>query len=87
MTLHQSQVMEHRADVQQLRVVGQLLALAAQSTEQEDPARVVVEQVGLDVADVFGGGLGQCAVGDLDAGDGGAHGVFLVVNALAALRV
>ncbi|MNP11365.1 hypothetical protein D3C76_1035480 [compost metagenome] len=86
-TFHQAQVMEHRAYIQKLRVVGQLLALAAQRAEQKHPARVVVEQVGFDVADVFGGGFGQGAVGDLDAGDGGAHGLFLKVSAGAALRV
>jgi hypothetical protein len=45
MTLHQTQVMEHRADVQQFWVVAQLLAFAAQGTEQKHPARVVIQQV------------------------------------------
>ena len=75
-TFDQTEVMEHCADVQQLRVVGQLLALAAQCAEQKYPARVVVEQVGFDVADVLGGGPGEGAVGDFDAGDGRAHGRF-----------
>ena len=38
MALHQAEVMEHCAHVQQFRVVGQLLALTAQGTEQEYPA-------------------------------------------------
>ena len=73
-TLHQPQVMKHRTDVQQLRVIDQVLAFTTQCAEQKHPARVVVQQVGFDVSNVFGGGPGQGAVGDPDAGDGGAHG-------------
>jgi hypothetical protein len=41
------------------------LAFAAQRTEQKHPARVVVEQVGFDVADVFGGGPAKALSGIL----------------------
>jgi hypothetical protein len=46
---------------------------------------MVVKQIGLGVANVFGGGLGQRAVGDFDTGNDAAHGAFLVGNAVAAL--
>jgi hypothetical protein len=78
MTCDQTKVVEHRADIQQLRVIGQSLALAAQGTEQKHPARVVIKQFGFDVADVFGGGSGEGAVRDLDAGDSAGHNGFLV---------
>ncbi len=70
---HEAHVVEHRGGIEQFRVVGEPLGVAGQGAEQEHAARVVVEQVGLGVADQVGDLASQGAVGDGDAGDGG-HG-------------
>ena len=70
---HEPHVMEHRADVEQFRVVLQLLALAGERAEQKDARRVIEEQIGFGVANQLRGVAGHLAVGYPDPGDCVAH--------------
>ncbi len=61
---HQSEVVEHRARIEQLAVELQTPMNARQRAEMIDTARMIEEQLGFGVADVFGDGAGKPAVGD-----------------------
>src|SRR5690606_29540606 len=67
--LAEAEVVEHRADVEQLGVVVQAAAAPAQGAEPVDPPGVVVDQLLGGVPDQFGGFGGQFRVGDGDPGD------------------
>ena len=72
---HQAHVVEHRTEVQQFRVVLQAFAVAAQRAEQEDAARMVVQEIGFGIANQFGRGACNGAVGYFDACDDGVSHV------------
>jgi hypothetical protein len=72
-TFGQAHIVEHGADIEQLRVVFQPLPLTGQSSPQEDAAGMVVQQVILGVPDELGGGLRQRAVRHRDSSDGIRH--------------
>ena len=59
----QPDVVEQRADVEQLRVVVQAELLALQRAPEEHPARVVEQQLRGDVLHELGGLAGERAVG------------------------
>ncbi len=74
MPLDEPDVVEHRADVQELGVVVQPAALALQGAEGVDAERMVVEQIGLNAANQLGGVARQPAVRDGYGGLNGGHG-------------
>ena len=59
-------VVEHRADVHELGVEVEALALALRGAERVHAQRVVIEEVRLDAADQLGRLTRQPAVGDGD---------------------
>jgi hypothetical protein len=65
--LGQPDIVEHGPDVEQLRIISQTFALTGQGAEQLDPSGVVIEKVGLLVADQLRQVFGHLAVGDFDA--------------------
>ena len=70
---HQADVVEHGTGVEQLRVVVETALLTGKGGEVVDAAGVVVEQLGLGVADELLDLAGELGVGDGDAGNGGGH--------------
>ena len=70
----EAEIVEHRADVQELGVGFESKTLALQRAEQKDASRVVVQQVALDVADELGCFADESAIGNLDPGDDFSHG-------------
>ncbi|MGY4483443.1 hypothetical protein ACVWWR_002634 [Bradyrhizobium sp. LM3.2] len=71
MVRHQADVVKHGAGVKQFAVECQSAADARYRAELVDAAGMVEEQVGFGVADVFGDGTRQPAVGN----DGGLDDV------------
>ena len=71
--LDEPDVVEHRADVEQLRVVVQAELLTLQRAPQEHPPRVVEQQLRRDVLHELGRLASERAVGDRNPGDGGAE--------------
>ena len=66
----EAHIMKHSADVEQLGIKLQFLALARERAKVEDPRGMVVKQRGLGVSHQLPGGVGEFALWNLDAGDG-----------------
>jgi hypothetical protein len=79
--LDEADVVEHRADVEQLGVVVQAELLALQRAPEEHPPRVVEQQLRGDVVHELGRLASERAVGDRDPGDGGADGTHAIQHA------
>src|ERR1700716_3655799 len=71
--LGQAEVVEHRADVEQLGVGLDFAVAALQAREEEHSAGVVEQQRGAGLADQLGGPAGALGVGDVDPGDRLGH--------------
>jgi hypothetical protein len=71
--LGQAEVVEHRADVEQLGVGLDPAVAALQGREEEHPAGMVEQQRGAVFADQLGGLAGQLGVRDVDPGDRLGH--------------
>ena len=78
--LVQPEVVEHRADVEQLRVEAQSPLATLQAAEEVHPPRVVVHEVGRDITDQLGGVGGQLRVGHGHAGCPGAAEVLHLLH-------
>jgi hypothetical protein len=68
---HQADIVEHGGRVEQLGVERQAALLPGNGAKEEHAARMVEEQLGLGVANELGDSVGQSAIGDGDAADGG----------------
>lgn len=66
-------VVEHRADVEELRIEDQTAALAGERAEEEDAVRMMVEELALRVADELVDLTGEATVGNGDVGDRRRH--------------
>jgi hypothetical protein len=74
MTLDEADVVEDRADVEQLGVVLEAMPLTVQRAKDIDAHRVVKEEIRLDVPDQLRRLVGQRAVRNGDPGDRGSYG-------------
>ena len=79
---HQADVVEHRAGIEQFRIEFQAAMNAGERAEMIDAARMVEQQFRFGVADIFGDGARQLAVGNGGGfalqGHGGGSGKWVL---------